>query len=74
MDAGKTWHAARLGSDQGKYGFRSWEATLGGLRPGGYRLWARCTNADGQAQAMDAIWNPGGYMRSQIDSVAVTAA
>ncbi|WP_375271652.1 molybdopterin-dependent oxidoreductase [Sphingomonas sp.] len=74
MDAGKSWHAARLGPDQGKYGFRLWEATIGGLRPGGYRLWARCTNTAGQAQSMDAIWNPGGYMRSQIASVAVTAA
>lgn len=74
MDAGRTWHAARLGPDRGKYGFRLWEATVPGISPGGYRLWARCTNADGEAQSMDAIWNPGGYMRSQIASVAVTAA
>ena len=74
LTSGTTWHAARLGPDRGKYGFRLWEATVPGLSPGGYRLWARCTNAAGQAQSMDAIWNPGGYMRSQIASVAVTAA
>ena len=33
-----------------------------GLKRGGYRLWARCTNADGATQAMTPIWNPGGYM------------
>jgi DMSO/TMAO reductase YedYZ molybdopterin-dependent catalytic subunit len=74
MDAGRSWHAAKLGPDQGKYGFRSWEATVAGLAPGGYRLWARCTNAAGETQAMDSIWNPGGYMRNTIPSIAIRAS
>ena len=74
MDAGRTWHAARLGPDQGKYGFRLWDAALPALKPGGYRLWARCTNAAGEAQHMDSVWNPGGYMRDTCPSLAVTVA
>ena len=74
MDAGRTWHAARLGPDQGRYGFRRWSATIAGLRAGGYRLWARCTNTAGETQAMDAIWNPGGYMRNPAPSIAIRTA
>lgn len=74
MDAGATWHAARLGEDEGKYGFRLWDASLPALRPGGYRLWARCTNMAGEVQHMDSVWNPGGYMRDTCPSIAVTAA
>ena len=74
MDAGRTWHPARLGPDQGRYGFRLWEATIAGLRPGGYRLWARSVNTAGQTQAMTPVWNPGGYMRNPPATIAVRAA
>ena len=74
MDAGRTWHAARLGPDHGRYGFRLWDATIAGLAPGGYRLWARATDATGQTQHMDAVWNPGGYMRDTVATIAVRAA
>lgn len=74
MDAGRSWHRATLGPDQGKYGFRLWEATLPALKRGGYRLWARATNAEGDRQAMAPIWNPGGYMYSPCPSIAIRAA
>ena len=74
MDGGRSWRPARLGRDEGRYGFRLWEATIAGLRPGGYRLWARCTAADGQTQRMAPIWNPGGYMYNPCPSIALRAA
>ncbi|MEH3100686.1 molybdopterin-dependent oxidoreductase [Sphingomonas adhaesiva] len=74
MDAGASWHAATLGPDRGRYGFRLWEATLPALRPGGYRLWARAVNTAGEVQGMKPIWNPGGYMRNPAPSIAVRAA
>jgi DMSO/TMAO reductase YedYZ molybdopterin-dependent catalytic subunit len=74
MDAGRSWHRATMGADQGKYGFRLWEATIPGLKRGGYRLWARCTSADGDSQAMAPIWNPGGYMYAPCPSIAIRAA
>jgi DMSO/TMAO reductase YedYZ molybdopterin-dependent catalytic subunit len=74
MDAGASWHAAHLGADSGRYGFRLWEATVPALKPGGYRLWARCTNAERETQPMRATWNPGGFMRNVAESIAVHAA
>lgn len=73
LDAGASWQPATLGPDQGKYGFRAWSATVK-LAPGAQRIAVRCTAADGQVQRFEPVWNPGGYMISTIETVAVTAA
>jgi DMSO/TMAO reductase YedYZ molybdopterin-dependent catalytic subunit len=74
MNGGQSWHAAPLGPDQGRYGFRLWEATVPGVAPGRYELAVRCTNSAGQTQVAQAIWNPAGFMRNPIETIAVTAA
>lgn len=74
MDAGHSWHAAALGADEGRYGFRLWQATLPPLASGGYRLWMRCTNTAGERQAMTTAWNPSGFQRSVVESIALRAA
>ncbi|MEG3088371.1 molybdopterin-dependent oxidoreductase [Sphingomonas sp. PB4P5] len=74
MDDGRSWHAAPLGRDEGRYGFRLWEATVPGQPAGDYRLLVRCTNSAGQTQGRQPIWNPAGFMRNAIESIAVTAA
>lgn len=74
MDGGRSWHAAPLGPDQGRYGFRLWEATVPSVAPGRYLVAVRCTNSDGQTQVARPIWNPSGFMRNAIETVAVTAA
>jgi DMSO/TMAO reductase YedYZ molybdopterin-dependent catalytic subunit len=74
MNGGRSWHAAPLGPDQGRYGFRLWEATVPGVAPGKYRLAVRCTNSAGLTQVAQAIWNPAGFMRNPIETIAVTAA
>jgi len=73
-DGGKTWLAAATGPDQGKYGFRAWEAALPALPPGDHKLAVRCTSDTGEAQTFDPIWNPGGFMRNSIDTIMVGAA
>ena len=74
MDGGRRWHAAPLGRDEGRYGFRLWEATLPGLPPGRYALAVRCTNAAGETQVFRPIWNPSGFMLNTIQRIAITAA
>jgi DMSO/TMAO reductase YedYZ molybdopterin-dependent catalytic subunit len=74
MNGGQSWHPAPLGPDQGRYGFRLWEATVPGVGPGRYTLAVRCTNNAGQTQVAKAIWNPAGFMRNPIETIAVTAA
>ncbi|MGL4313323.1 MAG: molybdopterin-dependent oxidoreductase [Sphingomonas sp.] len=70
LNGGRSWHPAQLGEDHGKYSFRRWTMTIAVPSPGHYRLAVRCTNARGVAQQVTPIWNPGGYQRSVIESVA----
>ena len=71
---GRSWRAARLGPDLGRYSFRRWEAEvpLGGRGP--VRLTARCWNAAGEAQPLDPIWNPSGYARDNVEVTRAVAA
>ena len=73
-DGGKTWQAAQLGKDEGKYSFRQWEARSTLPAKGNYTLMVRCTNSDGVAQPAQANWNPSGFMRNVIEATPVVAA
>jgi sulfite dehydrogenase (cytochrome) subunit A len=71
-DGGRTWHAARLGEDMGRYAFREWTASVR-LTKGKHELKVRATNRIGQSQPMEALWNPPGYMRNVVETTHVTA-
>jgi len=72
-DAGKTWRRAGLGKDEGKYGFRQWQAEFTPNMPGRYNIMVRCTNDKGEVQPDTANWNPSGFMRNVIETIDVTA-
>ena len=57
-DGGKTWRAAQLGQDLGRYSFREWQADFRPERAGAYELKARATNMAGETQPLEALWNP----------------
>ena len=71
-DGGKTWQAAKLGGDMGKYGFRQWNASFTPAARGDATLMVRCTNARGEAQPDTPNWNPSGFMRNQIETTPVS--
>jgi DMSO/TMAO reductase YedYZ molybdopterin-dependent catalytic subunit len=73
-DGGKTWEAARLGKDEGKYGFRRFEVRFKLPAKGSATLMVRCTNSNGVAQPDRANWNPAGFMRNIIERVPVSVA
>ena len=73
-DGGRTWRAATLGPDLGRYSFRRFEATVPLAGRGRVALMARCRNTAGQVQPMDAIWNPGGYARDNVETTTVVVA
>lgn len=73
-DGGRSWVAARLGRDEGKYSFRRFDATLPPPAAGELTLLSRCTNAVGATQGLDSIWNPSGYLRGQAEPVKVRVA
>ena len=72
-DGGKSWNAAHLGKDEGKYSFRQWTAKVT-LPKGNSTLMVRCTNTEGDVQPDTANWNPAGFMRNIIEQTPVTAA
>ncbi len=73
-NGGKTWHAAHLGKDEGKYGFRRWETHFTPTAKGDYTLMVRCTNSSGDVQPAQPNWNPAGFMRNVIESTSVSVA
>lgn len=73
-DGGKTWRAAHLGRDEGKYSFRQWQTRFTPASKGDYALMVRCTNSGGEVQPSEPNWNPAGFMRNVIESTPVSAA
>jgi DMSO/TMAO reductase YedYZ molybdopterin-dependent catalytic subunit len=72
-DDGRTWRAAALGGDEGKYAFREWTIPFTPRQPGKYTLLVRASNRLGQSQPLEPLWNPAGYMRNVVEAMKVTA-
>ena len=73
LDSGATWQGTQLGADEGTYSFRRWQATVD-PRQGRQEVLVRCTNQRGDMQPMESNWNPSGFMRNVVESVALVAA
>jgi hypothetical protein len=68
-DGGKSWQAAALGEDLGKYSFRTWSFPL--KASGKVTVMARASNVIGQTQTPALIHNPAGYHHNVVHSVAL---
>ena len=66
-DDAKTWAPARLGEDYGPYSFRTWEFSWKPERAGAHVLAVRATDAKGNVQPDEPVWNPGGYLWNRIE-------
>jgi hypothetical protein len=71
IDAGRSWRAAVLGKNLGRYSFREWHAPVRFANKGPAVLRVRATNQRGEQQPASADWNPAGYRRHVIESTAV---
>jgi hypothetical protein len=69
-DGGKTWQAATLGEDLGRYAFRTFSFPLKGK--GAVTVMARASNAIGQTQTASLLQNPAGYHHNVFHSIALT--
>jgi DMSO/TMAO reductase YedYZ molybdopterin-dependent catalytic subunit len=74
IDGGKSWQPTQLGKDEGKYGFRRWQAQFTLSARGDYSLMVRCTNSNGVTQPSAPVWNPAGYLNNTIETTHVVAA
>jgi len=71
-DGGKTWVAAKLGEDLGKFAFRTFSAPLKGK--GKITVMARATNKIGQTQVTELNVNPAGYHHNVVHAITLNVA
>jgi Mo-co oxidoreductase dimerisation domain len=71
---GKTWSAATLGPDLGRYAFRTWSFVFTPSGKGKTTVMARATNKIGQAQTSELILNPAGYHHNVIHRLTLDVA
>ena len=73
-DGGKTWVAATLGEDLGRFAFRTFSYDFAPKAPGKQTVMARATNRIGQSQTTELIHNPAGYHHNVVHSVTFNVA
>ncbi len=72
IDGGRSWRAAVLGKNLGRYSFREWRAPVRFANKGPAVLQVRATSQRGEVQPATADWNPAGYRRHVIESTSVS--
>jgi len=72
-DHGATWRQARLGPDEGRYGFRQWQASLTPAR-GAMDIAVLAINRNGETQRFEPRWNSAGYLRNRVETVRLNVA
>jgi DMSO/TMAO reductase YedYZ molybdopterin-dependent catalytic subunit len=70
-DGGKTWEAAVLGEDLGRFAFRTFSYKLSPKARGKQKVMARAANKIGQGQTTELILNPAGYHHNVIHAITL---
>jgi DMSO/TMAO reductase YedYZ molybdopterin-dependent catalytic subunit len=70
-DGGRSWTAATLSPDLGRYSWRRWQTQWTPSSDGRYRLMTRATTNNGDTQPL-AQWNRSGYQRDIVEHVEVS--
>jgi DMSO/TMAO reductase YedYZ molybdopterin-dependent catalytic subunit len=73
-DGGKTWAAATLGEDLGRFAFRTFSYSFSPNRRGKQTVMARATNTIGQSQTSELIHNPAGYHHNVFHGITLDVA
>ena len=73
-DGGRTWFAAELGQDLGRFSFRTWSYRFRPAKAGDYPVMARATNRQGATQTAQLIFNPAGYHNNVMQRIVLVAA
>ena len=61
VDEGRSWQAAELGADLGRFSFRPWQFAFKPQAKGALYVMARASNAQGSTQVSELIFNGPGY-------------
>ena len=73
-DGGRSWRAAALGADYGRFSYRSFSLPVTPAERGALTVIARATNRAGATQTMELIHNPAGYHHNVVQRIVVNAA
>jgi DMSO/TMAO reductase YedYZ molybdopterin-dependent catalytic subunit len=73
-DAGRTWTAAQLGEDLGRFAFRTFSLPVTPSARGKLAVTARAINKVGQTQTAELIQNPAGYHHNVMHTVTLNVA
>jgi hypothetical protein len=73
-DGGKTWEAAAVGEDLGRFAFRTFSYKFSPKARGKQTVMARATNKIGQGQTTELIPNPAGYHHNVIHKLTLNVA
>ena len=71
VDDGRTWGAADIGTDLGRFSFRPWQFVFKPRARGRLSVMARASNAQGASQTYELIFNGPGYHNNVIQKVTV---
>ncbi len=74
VDGGSGWQPARLGSDLGRYAWRSFEYPLDTSRAGPTKVRVRARSRDGSTQPDGLTFNASGYHDNRVQHLAVEVA
>jgi DMSO/TMAO reductase YedYZ molybdopterin-dependent catalytic subunit len=73
-DGGRTWTAAQLGEDLGRFAFRTFSVPVTPSARGKLAVTARAINKVGQTQTAELIQNPAGYHHNVMHTVTLNVA
>lgn len=71
-DGGKSWFAATLGQDLGRFALRPWSFEFS-AKKGKNSVMVNATNKLGQSQTSELIFNPAGYHNNVMQNITLTA-
>jgi DMSO/TMAO reductase YedYZ molybdopterin-dependent catalytic subunit len=74
VDDGKTWRAAELGTDYGRFSFRQWRYAFKPERKGEHVVMAKASNRLGASQILELIFNPAGYHNNVVHRIGIEIA
>jgi DMSO/TMAO reductase YedYZ molybdopterin-dependent catalytic subunit len=73
-DGGKSWRAAELDKDLGRFSWRQWRYRLQVSEPGKYAVMAKASNRIGATQTFDLIANPAGYHHNVVQKIEINVS
>lgn len=71
LDGGRSWRAADLGADLGRFAWRPWRYVIPYTRPGTLEIMARATNRLGLSQTAQLLANPAGYHHNVMQRITL---